>query len=80
MSQNSLSDQDLLDQIADTQQHFAGLMLERLPEVGRREHELYLAVLSKMVIKLEQPGKSMRQIAQEMFAEVASMVMGEMGR
>lgn len=80
MSEDSADKERLLQQVADIQEHFADLMNERLPEVGRRELELYLTILSKLVIKLEQPGKTLRDIAQEMFAEVATLVLAEMGR
>ena len=80
MSEDSAGKERLLEQIADAQEHFADLMNERLPDVGRRELEVYLTVLSKLVIKLEQPQKNLREIAQEMFAEVAALVMTELGR
>ncbi|MBI5504234.1 MAG: hypothetical protein HY899_05510 [Deltaproteobacteria bacterium] len=80
MSDDSADKQRLLQQVADTQEHFADLMNERLSEVGQRELALYLTILSKLVLKLEQPGKTLRDIAQEMFAEVATLVMAEMGR
>ncbi len=80
MNEDSADKEHLLEQVADTQEHFADLMNERLPEVGRRELELYLSVMSKLVIKLEQPNKSLRSVAQEMFAEVAALVMAELGR
>ncbi len=70
----------LLDQIADVHEHFIDLMNHRLPEAGRRELEIYLGVLGKLVAKLEHPDKDLRTAAQEMFAEVATLVMTELGR
>lgn len=70
----------LLEQIADVHDHFVEQMNSRLPEVGQRELELYLGVLGKLVAKLEQKDKPLRQSAQELFAEVASIVMTELGR
>lgn len=70
----------LLDQIADVHEHFADLMNERLPEVGERELELYLGVFAKLTAKLENKDKSLRDSAQEVFAEVASLVMTELSR
>jgi hypothetical protein len=70
----------LLDQIGDVHEHFIDLMNQRLPEVGQRELELYLGVLGKLVAKLEQRDKPLRASAQELFAEVASLVMTELGR
>ena len=39
--------------------------------------ERYFAVLSTLVAKLEAPEKSLREIAQEMVAEAASMILLE---
>ena len=81
MSDNEQDLKDhLLDQIADTHEHFVDLMNSRLPEVGRRELELYLGVLGKLVAKLEQPGRTLREAGQELFAEVAALVMTEFNR
>lgn len=70
----------LLDQIAEVHEHFVDLMNQRLPEVGQRELELYFGVLGKLVAKLEQREKPLRTSAQELFAEVAALVMAELGR
>ena len=70
----------LLDQIADVHEHFIDLMNQRLPEMGQRELELYFGVLGKLVAKLEQRDKPLRTSAQEVFADVASLVMAELGR
>jgi hypothetical protein len=70
----------LLEQIADMHEHFVELMNSRLPEMGQRELELYLGVLGKLVAKLEQRDKPLRASAQELFAEVAAIVMTELGR
>jgi hypothetical protein len=70
----------LLEQIADVHEHFVDLMNSRLPEVDQRELELYLGVLGKLVAKLEQKEKPLRASAQELFAEIASLIMTELGR
>ena len=70
----------LLDQIADAHEHFVDLMNGRLPEVGRRELELYLGVLGKLAVKLEQRDKTLHTAAQELFAEIATLVMTEFKR
>ena len=70
----------LLEQIADVHERFVELMNSRLPEISQREIELYLGVLGKLVAKLEQNDKPLRASAQELFAEVASIVMTELGR
>ena len=70
----------LLEQIADVHEHFIDLMNRRLPELTQREIELYLSVLGKLVGKLEEKDKPLRSSAQELFAEVAAIVMTELGR
>lgn len=70
----------LLDQIAETQEHFVDLMNGRLPELAERELELYLTLLGKLVAKLEQKDKPMRTGAQELVPELLPLVMGEFGR
>lgn len=69
---------DILLQIADTHEHFAAMMNERLPEVDQETLELYLASLGKLVDKLEQRDKSLQQVAQETFGEIAGAVMRKM--
>ena len=80
MSEEQTSKDHLLDQIADTHDHFVDLMNQRLPELGQRELELYLGVLGKLVAKVEQREKTLRDAAQEVFADVASIVMTELSR
>jgi hypothetical protein len=70
----------LLEQVADVHEHFVELMNGRLPELSQREIELYLGVLGKLVAKLEEKNKPLRASAQELFAEVAAIVMTELGR
>ena len=71
---------DLLEQIGDVHEHFIDLMNQRIPELGERELELYLGVLGKLVAKLEDREKPLRGAAQEVFGEVASIVMTELAR
>lgn len=70
----------LLEQVADVHEHFVELMNARLPEVSQRELELYLGILGKLVAKLEETDKPLRASAQELFAEVAALVLSELGR
>ena len=42
--------------------------------------ERYFAVLAKLVAKLEENGKPLRDIMQEMMADAASMILQEMQR
>ena len=80
MSDEEANKNDLLEQIADVHEHFIDLMDQRLPEMGQRELELYLGMLGKLVARLEVRDKSLRAAAQEMFGDVASLVMSEMSR
>jgi hypothetical protein len=66
---------DLLLQIGDTHDRFRELMDERLSDIDVEVLELYLATLGKLVDKLEDRDKELREIAQEMFGEVAGVVM-----
>jgi hypothetical protein len=80
MSEEQAKKDHLLDQIADVHEHFIDLMNQRLPEIPERELEIYFGVLGKLVAKLEEPGKTLRVAAQEVFADVASIVMTELSR
>jgi len=80
MSDGNEKKDNLLEQIADVHEQFIDVMNERLPEIGERELELYLGVLGKLVAKVEQRDKTLRDAAQEVFGEVASIVMTELSR
>jgi hypothetical protein len=80
MTDDEARKDDLLDQIADVHEHFVDLMNQRLPEAGQRELELYFGALGKLVARLEQRDKPLRAAAQEVFADVASLVMSELAR
>ncbi len=79
MSDEAEIKQHLKRQIAETHEIFPELMEKRLDEVGVREMESYLSVLGSLVDKLEDEDKPLREIAQEMFAKVANIVMTELG-
>jgi hypothetical protein len=53
-------------------------MEQRLPAIEDDSLERYFAVLSKLVGKLEDEGKTLGQIMTEMMAETAGMVMAEL--
>jgi len=80
MSDDNAMKDHLLDQIADLHEHFIDLMNGRLPELGQRELELYFGVLGKLAARLEEKEKTLRSAAQEVFAEVAAIVMTELNR
>ncbi len=78
MSEESEIREHLQRQIIETHQAFPGLMEKRLAEAGLHELELYLSILGTLVEKLEDEDKPLKQIAQEMFAQVAGVVMTEL--
>lgn len=61
-----------------TQERFCLAMEVRLPDIAPDSLERYFAVLSKLVLKLEDPDKSLGQIMNEMMAEAAGVIMQEM--
>ena len=61
-----------------TQERFCVAMEARLPSIEGDSLERYFAVLSKLVLKLEDPERSLGQILNEMMAETASVIMQEM--
>ncbi len=79
-----MSDQERRDhlhgQIVETHEHFVEVLARRLGEAESRELELYLNALSKLVNNLEDDDKSLRQVAQETFAELAGVLMAELAR
>ena len=68
----------LLTQVAETQSRFCELMEHRLESVDVASIEKYLGLVGKMVDKLENQEKTLRQVAQEMVAESAAQVMAEL--
>jgi len=61
-----------------TQERFCAAMDERLPSIEADSLERYFAVLSKLVLKLEDPDKALGQIMNEMMSEAAGVIMQEM--
>lgn len=68
----------LEDDIRMTQERFCIAMERRLPGIEPDSLERYFAVLSKLVLKLEDSEKSLGQIMNEMMAETASILMQEL--
>ncbi len=68
----------LENDIRMTQERFCIAMERRLPAIEPDSLERYFAVLSKLVLKLEDPEKSLGQIMNEMMAETASILMQEL--
>jgi hypothetical protein len=61
-----------------TQERFCAAMEARLPSIEPDSLERYFGVLSKLVLKLEDPDRTLGQIMNEMMAETASIIMQEM--
>ncbi len=74
---NELLDKDLDRQIGATHRRLVRAMDARVGAMSLETKERYFAVLSTLVAKLEAPEKSLREIAQEMVAEAASMILLE---
>ncbi len=71
-------EQDLESQIGMTHERFTLAMNERLPAMTLEQKERYFAVLSSLVLRLEDPAKTLKIILQEMMAEAAPYLFREM--
>ena len=58
----------------------AALMAERMRTAGDEDVERYFGMLTKLVGKLEEDGKSLRDVMREMAAEYAAMILMELNR
>jgi len=72
-----LLDKNFDRQIGTTHRRFVKAMDGRVGAMSLETKERYFAVLSTLVAKLEEPEKSLREIAQEMIAEAASAILLE---
>ena len=70
--------QRLLEQVAETHAVFCGLMESKLEEVTAEDIERYFALLSGLVVRLEDGSKSLREVFQETAIEVAPIIMAEL--
>ena len=70
----------LLKQMPEVHARFCALMQERMNGAGAEDVERYFAMMSKMVAKLEDDGKTMRDALREMAAEYAAIVLMELNR
>jgi hypothetical protein len=61
-----------------TQERFCAAMDARLASIEAESLERYFAVLSNLVLKLEDPAKTLGEVMHEMVAESAGMIMQEM--
>jgi hypothetical protein len=70
--------QHLLEQICDTHGHFVLLMEGRLASVEVGDLERYFGFLSALVAKLDDEGKTLRQVMRETAAEAAPLILAEL--
>ena len=71
--------EQLLGQIAETHDRYCQVMEERLAKESIDDVELYFGIVAKLVAKLEERDKRLRSVAQEMLAESAALIMGQLG-
>ncbi len=72
-------ERDLESQLRMAHERFIAAMNARLAAMPLEQKERYFAVLSSLVSKLENPGKPLRGVLQEMVIEAAPYVFSEIG-
>ncbi len=77
MSQADLK-RHLLEQIAETHQHLSGLVEQRLEAEDLEDIERYFAAMGKVVIMLENGDRGLRDLAQELVADMAPLIISEL--
>lgn len=75
---NELKDH-ILDQIRETHDRYCEVMEDRLADEPLEDVELYFGVVAKLVNKLDDRDKTLREIAQEMLAESAGLIVNQLG-
>jgi hypothetical protein len=70
----------LREQIGETHDRFLHAMSHRLSSVDADDLERYFAIVSNLVSKLEDDCKTLRQVAQEMVSETATIIMSELAK
>lgn len=74
-----MSPADALDgQILQTHERFSKAMEARLPSMDGEQKERYFVLVSKLVSKLEQHDKPLKQVLQESMGEILPLVMQEL--
>jgi hypothetical protein len=71
-------EKDLENQIRMTHERFVAAIAARLPAMTLEQKERYFVVLSSLVTRLEDAGKPLKTILQEMMAEAAPFLFREM--
>jgi hypothetical protein len=69
---------DLDRQIRETHDRFVLAMNARLGAMGADTKERYFALLAKLTASLEETGKSLRDVMQELMPDAMSIVLQEM--
>lgn len=70
---------DLDRQISMTQERVLHAVTARLPAMSLETKERYFAVLSTLEAKLSEAGKPLREVLQETMAEMAGVILQELG-
>lgn len=65
-------------QILDTHARFSQAIEARLPSMAAEQKERYFVLISKLVGKLEQHEKPMKEVLQESIGELLPLVMQEL--
>jgi hypothetical protein len=76
---NSAISADLDQQISMTQERLLHAVTARLPAMSLETKERYFAVLSTLEAKLAQAEKPLREVLQETMAEMAGVILQELG-
>ena len=71
--------QHVLQQLTETHERFAELMEKKLGASSVDDVERYFGLLSRLIEKLEDDSKSLRDILREMVADYAAVIIAEMG-
>ncbi len=78
MADRDAISKDLDRQILETHERFAQVIARRLPAMSLEQKERYFALLSLVVNKLDDAGKPMKQVLQELVGEALPIVMSEL--
>jgi|ETNmetMinimDraft_28_1059901.scaffolds.fasta_scaffold192008_2 hypothetical protein len=68
----------LLEQIAETHEHLSGLVEERLGSEELADVERYFAALGRVAVMLEDRGRNLRELAQELVADMGPLILSEL--
>ncbi len=79
MAPNDLLSKGLDSDISVVHRRFLAAMEDRLPDMSLDSKERYFAILSSLVGKLEEDGKTLRQILEEIMSESAAIILQEIG-